>query len=70
MRSEALKRAQKLYRERNRERYNNRVREYNRNYNKTHYDEEAKQQKREYYLKNRNYTNKDFSKDLVNLFKE
>ncbi len=70
MRSEALKRAQKLYRQRNREHLNNKNREYNRNYNKAHYDEDAKQQKKEYYLKNRNYINKDFSKDLVNLFKE
>ena len=70
MRSEALKRAQKLYRQRNREHLNNKNREYNRIYNKEHYDEDAKQKKKEYYLKNRNYINKDFSKDLVNLFQE
>lgn len=69
-RTDALKKAQKLYRERNRERYNNRVREYNRVYNKTHYDEDAKLKKSEYYFKNRNYTNKEFSKDLIKMFKE
>jgi len=70
VRSEAMKKAQKLYRQRNRERYNNKVREYNRVYNKTHYDDDAKTKKSEYYYKNRNYTNKEFSKDLINLFKE
>ena len=69
-RSEALKKAQKLYRERNRERYNNNVREYNRVYNKNHYDEEAQKKKSAYYFKNRNYINKEFSKDLIKMFKE
>ena len=70
VRSEALKKAQQIYRQKNREHLNNRNREYNRIYNKTHYDDNAKQKKKEYYFKNRNYTNKEFSKDLINLFKE
>jgi hypothetical protein len=70
VRSEALKKAQKLYRQKNREHLNNRNREYNRVYALTNYDDDAKKKKNEYYLKNRNYINKDFSKDLVNLFKE
>ncbi len=70
VRSEALKKAQKIYRQKNREHLNNRNREYTRDYNRSHYDDDAKQKKKEYYFKNRNYTNKEFSKDLINLFKE
>ena len=69
-RSEALKKAQKLYREKNRERLNINVREYNRVYKKKHYNEDEKQKKKEFYLINRNYINKEFSKDLIKLFKE
>ena len=65
VRSEALKKAQKLYRQKNREHLYNRNREYNRVYALTNYDDDAKKKKNEYYLKNRNYINKDFSKDLV-----
>ena len=70
VRTEALKKAQKLYRQKNRERIAETSRITMRIYMKEHYDNDAKQRKKEYYLKNRNYINKDFSKDLVNLFKE
>ena len=70
VRSEALKKAQRIYRQKNREHLNNRNREYNRVYALTNYNDDAKQKKKEYYFKNRNYTNKEFSKDLINLCKE
>ena len=51
VRSEALKKAQKLYRQKNREYPNNRNREYSRVYALTNYDDDAKKKKNEYYLK-------------------
>lgn len=69
-RSEALKRAQKLYREKNKERIAETSRISMRTYMKEHYDDEAKRKKREYYFKTRNYKNKEFAKDLINLFEE
>ena len=69
-RSEALKQAQKLYRERNKERIAEQSRITMRKYMKEHYDDEAKKKKREYYLKTRNYKNKEFAKDLIKLFEE
>jgi len=70
VRSEAMKKAQKKYRQVNKERYNNNVREYNRKYMLEHYDEKAKQYKKDYYFKNKNYTNKNFAADLIKLFAE
>tara|TARA_R110002153_G_scaffold238518_1_gene392887 strand:- start:266 stop:532 length:267 start_codon:yes stop_codon:yes gene_type:complete len=37
-------------------------------YNRLHYNDEKKQKKSEYYFKNRNYKNLNFSKDIVKLF--
>tara|TARA_R100000935_G_C2811528_1_gene155189 strand:- start:926 stop:1144 length:219 start_codon:yes stop_codon:yes gene_type:complete len=70
VRSEALKKAQQVYRQKHRERLNVKVREYKRVYAKNHYDEDEKQKRKQYYLMNRNYINKDFSKDLIEIFKE
>jgi len=42
--------------------------EYNARFQRLTYDEEKKKQKSEYYFKNRNYRNLNFSRDIVRLF--
>ena len=72
-RTEAVKISQKKYYEKNKTKINkNLVAKRNKGefaeYMRTIYDDRAKEKKKLYYLKNRNYKNKDFSKDLINLF--
>ena len=69
-RSEALKKAQILYRARHKDRIRIKCNVAGRIYQKAHYDDEAKAKKKEYYWKNKNYKDKTFHIDLRRLFQE
>lgn len=45
-----------------------RRKEYNARFQRLTYDEQKKKEKAEYYFRNRNYRNLNFSKDIVQLF--
>lgn len=47
---------------------NQRKKEYIVEYQRLHYNEEKKKQKSDYYFKNKNYRNLNFSKDIVKMF--
>ena len=47
---------------------NKRNKDYIVEYQRLHYNEEKKKQKSEYYFKNRNYRNLNFSRDIVKMF--
>ena len=44
------------------------TREYNLEYKRMNYTEEKKKEKSDYYFRNRNYRNLNFSKDIVKMF--
>jgi len=67
-RAESFRVASSKYYHNNKEKIYKRNKDYIVEYQRLNYTEEKKKQKSEYYFKNRNYRNLNFSNDIVRLF--
>lgn len=67
-RAESFRISSSKYYHKNKTIINQRNKAYITKYQRLHYNDEKKQKKSEYYFKNRNYRNLNFSKDIVKMF--